>query len=296
MKRVVTAGIAVLLALHLVGCNSSSSNKKVIVGDGLQENSVESQESGKQEGSQAQEIETLPAVTDREHQVLTLNGYEVTDITGSGKDAFSFSGSEISVNADTPDGEYIVTIHIRKIGSSETVSRKVKVIVSDGQGTNNSSTTSDGTNTTTDNSTTSEETNTTTDNTTTSEETNTTTDNTTSEENNNATIAFETATENASRDNGRWTWDEANSECSAKGMRLPTQTEILNHKDEVLAAMSTIDSDGDSSNGEKFESVVWTSSAATDSEDMKGVYFKPDGTTDTLELQKSSTYYFTCVK
>ncbi len=281
MKQIVTAGIAVLLALHLAGCNSSS-NKKVIVDENLKENSTGTQSGGKQEDSQAQEIETLPQVTDRVHQVISLNGYEVTDITGSGKDAFSFNGSDISVNSDTPDGEYIITIHLKEIGGNETASKKVKVIVKDGLGT--TPTTAE------------EETNTTT-----QEETNTTTQedtNTTSNENNNsnATIAFESGVENASRDNGRWTWDEANSECRTKGMRLPTEVEVLAHKADVLAAMSSIDSDGDSSNGEKFESVVWTSSAATDPEDMKGVFFKPDGTTETLELQKSATYYFTCVK
>jgi hypothetical protein len=122
-------------------------------------------------------------------------------------------------------------------------------------------------------------------------------DNSTSDSNqSDSNVTFILFPKNRDRDNERWTWSEANSYCSDLNgsYRLPTIEELSNNLSIVLEKASDIDSDGNSSTGIDFTSVVWSSTPSGEGR-HKGVNFSVEPAS-IGDFNDSQEYYFTCIK
>ena len=99
-------------------------------------------------------------------------------------------------------------------------------------------------------------------------------------------------------EDNRVTWDEANSACNAMvpagTWELPTIEQYRANSDDLLAAI-TVDSDGDSSTGTHFTSVLWSSTDANVSTSKMGWgYFMTPA--DGSAQDKNLSYFYTCIK
>ncbi len=283
-KKVLSSIALASLLVTISACNNSDSVKKVYLnkngdqgksknsGNSLKENSTNDNQDNNETASDPIDI-TIDMndilAGNALHISMGSDDYEILSIQGNDSAKFEIIAGDLNPKQDIENGTYDVTVVAKKVGGSDEIEQDLKISIINGVEVDSGT---DDNNSSTDN--------------------NTTDSNTTDT---NTSTSTQTLFYGQPGDD-RYTYQEALDYCKQQGYDMPTYDELSSHEQEVRDALKDIDSDYDDSNGKHFYSVVWSSTPSNEAGKILGYYIESDTKTDSIDINKSDKYFFTCIK